>query len=493
MKKLATLSILFISLAFIAPMQALAATNAGVKPGSFFYFLDTTFENVGLFLTFNPEKKAQKALEHADERLAEIETIAEEKNPNAVKTALANYESNIALATEKSKEVKDKGQAETLLTSIADSSSRNREVLMAVLIKVPEEAKKAITQAIEASKRGQEEALQKIAELKGEVEKLKQEIAELKEKDEEREKTIEEFGRKEGAKSISSQKQVAPTQKTEAVQSQTTPKTEAPKTTTITLPNGAVVEMDANGNIVRTIKEAPEQTYIAPIKSDATQNQISTDIQISSVKVIPGITAVKIEWQTNKPTESKLFLNGGIFSSKIYISPSSLSTRHFVDITGLAGGTTYSYEIEAIAYGNVKKLGGVFSTSLQHIDLSEEQTAIEKETNKSEIIVWNQALEPDRTPACSVSGAWLSVAVLGTDGESFNVGTEIKMSAPDLATDFIATRKTNTTYGNLPQEFSGYKKALYFANFWYCPIVGGTKNVTFSANGMSKTVIVETR
>src|SRR3989344_6424546 len=152
MKKITILSILFFSLAFIAPIQASAATNAGVKPGSFFYFFDTTFENIGLFFAFDPGQKAKKALEYADERLAEIEAIAEEKNPNAVKTAIANYESNIALATEKSKDVKDKGQTESLLTLIEDSSSKNQEVLAAVLIKVPEEAREAITQAIEAGR-----------------------------------------------------------------------------------------------------------------------------------------------------------------------------------------------------------------------------------------------------------------------------------------------------------------------------------------------------
>ena len=183
MKKLTTLSILFISLAFVVPMQASAATNAGVKPGSFFYFFDTASENINLFFTFNPEQKAKKALEYADERLAEIEAIAEEKNPGAVKTAIINYKSNIALATEKSKEVKDKGQAESLFASIADNASKNQEVLSAVLIKVPEEAKAAITQAIEASKKGQEEATKQIAELKGEIEKLKNEVTELKAKE----------------------------------------------------------------------------------------------------------------------------------------------------------------------------------------------------------------------------------------------------------------------------------------------------------------------
>lgn len=179
-KSLRTLLILLVSVVFLAPIEASAATSAGIKPGNFFYFIDTTFEDIGLFFTFNPEKKAKKALENADERLAEIESIAEEKNPDAFKTALANYESNISLATEKSKEVKDKGQAETLLSSIADNTSRNQDALSAVLIKVPEEAKAAITQAIEASRKGQEEATRQIADLKSEVERLKNEVAELK-------------------------------------------------------------------------------------------------------------------------------------------------------------------------------------------------------------------------------------------------------------------------------------------------------------------------
>jgi len=165
---------------FVLPTPASAAANAGVKPGSFFYFFDTTFEKLGLFFTFNPEKKAKKALDYAGERLAEIEVIAGGKNPNVIKTVIANYESNVALATEKSKEIKDKGQAESLFTSIADNTSKYQEILAEVLAKVPDEAKETITKAIEASRKGQEEATKQIAELKSEVEKLKKEVAKLK-------------------------------------------------------------------------------------------------------------------------------------------------------------------------------------------------------------------------------------------------------------------------------------------------------------------------
>lgn len=179
----------------ISPASASAATNAGVKPGSFWYSFDLAFEKINLFFTFNSEGKARKALEYADERLAEAEAVAENNNTDAVKTAISNYKSNIAFAAEKAKDVEEKEEAESLLTSIADSTSKHQEILNDVLAKVPDEAKEAIVKAIEVSKKGQEEAVQKITELKGEVERLKQEVAESKARDKEREKVIEELSR----------------------------------------------------------------------------------------------------------------------------------------------------------------------------------------------------------------------------------------------------------------------------------------------------------
>ena len=118
------------------PFSVSAATSPGIKPGSFFYFFDTAFEKIGLFFTFNPEKKARKALEYADERLAEAEAVAGDDNLEAVKTAVTNYESNMAFAAEKAKDVGDKEKAKALLTSIADNTSKHQEVLTAVLVKI---------------------------------------------------------------------------------------------------------------------------------------------------------------------------------------------------------------------------------------------------------------------------------------------------------------------------------------------------------------------
>jgi len=169
-----------VSVLLLIPIFASAAVNPGVKPNSPFYFFDTLSEKVVLFFTFNPEKKAEKALGYANERLAEVEASTEEKDSRAVETALTGYKESLSLASEKSKEIKDSVIAENLFNEIASTTSNNEKVLVAVFNKVPEEAKQAITQAIEASRKGQEEAHKQIAELKGEVEQLKQEVAELK-------------------------------------------------------------------------------------------------------------------------------------------------------------------------------------------------------------------------------------------------------------------------------------------------------------------------
>lgn len=172
--------ILALTIFIMMPVFVSAAPSAGIKPSSIFYFLDIVSEKINLFFTFNPEKKARKALEYAGERLAEAEAAVTDNNINAVKTAMTGYESNVSFATEKSKDIGEKDKAEALLTTISDSTSKHQEVLTDILAKVPDEAKDAIMKAIEISRKGHEETLTKIAELKGEIEQLKQEVAELK-------------------------------------------------------------------------------------------------------------------------------------------------------------------------------------------------------------------------------------------------------------------------------------------------------------------------
>lgn len=197
-KYLAFAMFLVLAVVLVSPFSVSAKTKAGTKPGNFFYFFDKAFEKAGLFFTFNPENKAKKALEHAEERLAEAEELANENNPEAVKTAMENYKKNI-------------------------------EVLEKVLIKVPKEAKEAITKAIEASKERQEEAIKETTEPEKEVPEIKPEIKEteneLKEEENEKKAEIKDDKKDEQSKEIEKLKkevkglkQIAPKQPTLEIQ-----------------------------------------------------------------------------------------------------------------------------------------------------------------------------------------------------------------------------------------------------------------------------------
>jgi len=64
----------------------------------------------------------------------------------------------------------------------------------------------------------------------------------------------------------------------------------------VTLPNGAVVEMDANGNIARIIKEAPQQIYVTPAPTTQTQqtSDTNTTTQTTSSSIDAPVSSPKI-------------------------------------------------------------------------------------------------------------------------------------------------------------------------------------------------------
>ncbi len=480
MKKILALSILSLILFFAAPVSAATEASAGIKPGSFFYFLDTTFENISLFFTFDSGNKARKALEYADERLAEIQAIAEEKNPDAVKTAIANYESNVALATEKSKEVKDKNQAESLLTLIGNSTTRNQEILSAVLIKVPEEAKEAITQAIEASRKGHEEAARQIAELKGEVEQLKQEVSDLKTKDEKRAKIIEE---------LSEQK---PENTSKATSVPTSIKSASPKTSDTTqAPKPA---MTPSHNQTKNNEPQVIQPPVQPPTSNTTDTtptptgvtQTLTTIGIASVNVTSSLSSAHIEWQTNIPTNSKIFL-----SSKVYSSESGLSTRHIVNATGLTSDTTYSYEIEAIVGDQVVKKQGSFTTKPD-----EKKIFIEADKTSIPLADWDYVT---LTVNYTKNGEAVPVAISFSASDSALDATK---TYSIVANDFKPLPTGTIPCGNYPlvvepsnNSNAGFSGGLCTSDgkvkFYYRPKNVGTHTVSISADGIIKTFDIQ--
>ena len=101
---------------------------------------------------------------------------------------------------------------------------------------------------------------------------------------------------------------------------------------------------------------------VTPQVTNTPDSTGSTLPQITNVQITTSLTSAAIEWETNKPTDSKIFISGGNISTAVYKSESGVSTRHVANATGLSGGTTYSYEIEAIAGGLTGKKQGSFAT-----------------------------------------------------------------------------------------------------------------------------------
>ncbi len=452
-KSIITISFLILVTLFASPVSALAETKAGIKPGSFFYFFDTTFEKINLFFTFNPEKKAQKAMEYAEEKLAEAEAMASENKPGAVATAMTNYQDDVSLATNESKTIEDKTKAENLLASIADNTSKHQEVLTEVLNKVPDEAKDAITKAIEVSRKGQEEALKQIADLKGEVEQLKKEVAELKTQNEEQEKTIEEVNKQKPEtkpKSTPTSTSIKPTT------SQTSETTTTPKPATTS--SQTQTQTNETQNTQPVIQPSANTTNTTP--TPTIQIQTLTTIEISSVNITPSLISARIEWQTNIPTNSKIFLSGGNLSSKIYNSESGLSTRHIVNATGLTSGTTYSYEIESIAGEQVVKKVGSFSTKPDEYTIS---------------------IQPDKTSVPASGWHNVNFKISALKNGQYQAQQNVSVATPDFTQNrTISTNGISSTGAN---DWSG--------SFGYIPKTVGTHTLIFSWNGINKNVDIQ--
>ncbi len=172
MRKIILLTtLLFLILSFGAEVlaQGIELPDPGLTPDSPFYFLDTLGERIGMFFTFRVEKKAEKALKYAEEKLAEVMAMAEKNQIKALEKANKKYQEFLGLANIKTQDAQNKGKdIEELAILITEKTLKHQEILAEVFEKVPEEAKPAIKKAMEVSRKGSEEAVQAVTGAKKE-------------------------------------------------------------------------------------------------------------------------------------------------------------------------------------------------------------------------------------------------------------------------------------------------------------------------------------
>ncbi len=142
--------------------------DPGITPDSPFYFLDNWGKSVGMFFAFGPEAKARKALEYAEERLAETRVMAAENRMKEMTQAANGYNNFMSLVNQRAEEAGQQGSSDNLSEMVALATLKHLSVLDKVKDRVPEEAWGAISRAREVSVNGQKNALRALARQKPE-------------------------------------------------------------------------------------------------------------------------------------------------------------------------------------------------------------------------------------------------------------------------------------------------------------------------------------
>ncbi len=142
--------------------------DPGITPDSPFYFFDTFGKKLGLMFTFGDEAKAQKALEYAEERLAEANAMALKNKLQKMEQAAAGYEGFMVMVQERLQAAVQQNASANISERVALATQKHLAVLDRVRDRVrdqvPEEGGEALDRARERSLNGQQQALRALAE-----------------------------------------------------------------------------------------------------------------------------------------------------------------------------------------------------------------------------------------------------------------------------------------------------------------------------------------
>ena len=147
----------------LAQQESSDTVKPGRVPGQFFYGLDRLSERAHLTLTANNLKRAQLHLNHADERLAELNEVVSKNKMKYVDKLVKYHDDELAAAEEEVGKAAALGKNTTELSAhVAAMTYKHIAVLQGVLEKVPEQAREGILRAINASQSGYANAVNRI-------------------------------------------------------------------------------------------------------------------------------------------------------------------------------------------------------------------------------------------------------------------------------------------------------------------------------------------
>ena len=165
-------AILLVSILMMVGMASAASPDvpkASQTPGNTFYFMDKFSESLELTVAKAPvigssELEAKVRANHAAERLAEAQKLAENNKSEKVDSLIAEYSKQTNLSIQSAKKAKNTNLSERL----GNVSNNHVKALQEVQKKVPEQAQKGIQNAIDNSQKNRKElGLPEVAQNKG--------------------------------------------------------------------------------------------------------------------------------------------------------------------------------------------------------------------------------------------------------------------------------------------------------------------------------------
>jgi hypothetical protein len=142
--------------------------DPGITPDSPFYFVDIIGKHIDMFFTFGADVKAMKALDFAEERLAEARAMAAKNRLREMERAAGDYDKYMNMCSERMREVNQQSVSEIISERIALSAGRHLDILDSVIDETPEADVETLRRARLTSQDGQVNALRLLGEIKPE-------------------------------------------------------------------------------------------------------------------------------------------------------------------------------------------------------------------------------------------------------------------------------------------------------------------------------------
>lgn len=129
----------------------------GILPDNILYPLKMVRDKILLFLTFDPVKKAERLLLFADKRVNAAKSLIEGGKVELGISTMTKGEKYLEQAIAQTEKAKQAGKDTTALyEKLAQATLKHQEVLTGVLVKVPDEAKGMVQEALQYSRQGYE-------------------------------------------------------------------------------------------------------------------------------------------------------------------------------------------------------------------------------------------------------------------------------------------------------------------------------------------------